>query len=393
MTSMTFPRSLTILGATGSIGTSTLDVVRARPERFHIEALTAWQDVAGLARLAIEFGAKHAVIGQAELYQTLSEALDGTGISVAAGETAITEAATRPADMVIAAIVGAAGLAPTLAAIRRGALIGLANKECLVCAGAVMKAEVERYQARLLPVDSEHNAIFQAIAGVKHEDIDRLILTASGGPFRDTSLSDMAHVTPAQAVAHPNWSMGAKISVDSATMMNKALEIIEACHLFDQTEDHIDVLIHRQSIVHSLATFKDGSTLAQLSPPDMRVPIAHVLAWPDRLDWPAKRLDLASLSDLSFQDPDLTRFPALRLARQALQAGGAAPTLLNAANEVAVAAFLEGRIGYLAIADIVERVMNGIAPSAVTNLQDVLVYDQQAREMAHRACAGDMAAY
>lgn len=379
-------RHLTILGATGSIGTSTLDVVRARPDCFRIEALSAWQDVAGLAKLAIEFDVRMAVIGRPDLLEDLRAALFGTTIECAAGDAAIVEAAARPAEMVIAAIVGAAGLAPTLAAIRRGALIGLANKECLVCAGEVMKSEVARCGARLLPVDSEHNAIFQAISGVGHDDIDRLTLTASGGPFRDTALADMAHVTPAQAIAHPNWSMGAKISVDSATMMNKALEIIEACHLFDLPEDRIDVLVHRQSIVHSLATFKDGSTLAQLSPPDMRVPIAHVLAWPNRLEWPAKRLDLAALSDLSFENPDIKRFPALRLARQALQAGGAAPTLLNAANEVAVAAFLAGSVGYLDIAGIVEMVMQDLSTGPVTNLQDIMSYDAQAREMAHRAC-------
>lgn len=385
-------RSLTILGATGSIGTSTLDVVRQRRDFFDIEALTAWSDVTGLARLAVEFDAKLAVIGRSDLLGALRDALAHTEIEAAAGENAILDAASRPAEMVVAAIVGAAGLAPTLSAVRRGALIGLANKECLVCAGEVMKAEVASAGATLLPVDSEHNAIFQAISGNSRRDIERLILTASGGPFRDFSISQMADVTPAQAVAHPNWSMGTKISIDSSTMMNKGLEIIEACHLFGIPEDRIDVLVHRQSIVHSLASFKDGSTLAQLSPPDMRVPIAHVLAWPERLAWPAQKLDLAAAADLSFEPPDEIRFPALRLAREALRNGGAMPTSLNAANEIAVSAFLKQRIAYLDIAAVVERVMNMIGPGAVTNLQDVMGYDAEARELARRACGLDGAA-
>jgi len=386
------PRRLTILGATGSVGSSTADIVRQCPERFSVVALSAWQNVDALAALAIEMRAELAVVGRDDLYFELVDRLAGTGIEAAAGRQAVIDAAARPSEMVVAAIVGAAGLEPTLAAVRRGALIGLANKECLVSAGSVMIREVERYGARLLPIDSEHNAIFQALADNDPADLDRLLLTASGGPFRGWSSARMSDVTPAQAVAHPNWSMGAKISIDSATMMNKGLEIIEACHLFGVEESRVEVVVHPQSIIHSAVTLKDGSTLAQLSPPDMRVPIAHVLAWPKRLAWPAKRLDLAQLASLTFERPDPSRFPALSLARQALRTGGAAPTVLNAANEVAVQAFLNHEIGFLDIARIAGEVMNAIGGSNVTNLQDVLQYDAQARRMAERACADNAVA-
>ena len=377
-------RSVTVLGATGSVGKSTADILRHGRDRFAIEALTAHRDVEGLAALAIELEAKHAVIGDSKLYGDLKARLAGSSVEAAAGRDAVIEAADRPAEMVVAAIVGAAGLEPTLAAVRRGALIALANKECLVCAGAVMTAEVARCGARLLPIDSEHNAIFQAMAGSDRSTVERIILTASGGPFRDFTVEQMAQVTPAQAVAHPNWSMGAKISVDSATMMNKGLEIIEACHLFGLPERDVDVLVHRQSIVHSLATFKDGSTLAQLSPPDMRVPIAHVLAWPERMAWPAQALDLAELADLSFERPDTSRFPALRLAREVLRTGGAAPTLLNAANEIAVAAFLDRQIGYLDIARIAETVLEQLEIGTVGSVDEVLHYDHAGRAAARQ---------
>src|SRR5271169_6642419 len=335
-------RRVTILGSTGSVGQSTVDLLLRNPDAFVVEALTANRNPALLAEQARALGARFAAIGEPDYYPALKDALAGTGIETACGPASLVEAAVRPAEWVMAGIVGAAGLAPTLAAIRRGAIVALANKEVLVCAGTLVMQEVARCGATLLPVDSEHNAIWQCFDRERAETIDRIILTASGGPFRERAIEEMRWVTPQQAVAHPNWSMGAKISVDSATMMNKGLEIIEAFHLFGLPEPRIEVLIHPQSVIHSMVAYVDGSVLAQLGPPDMRTPIAHALAYPDRMPTPAARLDLATLGKLTFEAPDPGRFPALRLAREALRAGGAAPTILNAANEVAVAGFLGG---------------------------------------------------
>jgi 1-deoxy-D-xylulose-5-phosphate reductoisomerase len=376
------PRRITVLGATGSIGRQTLSLVGDEPERFEVEALTAHQDVEGLAAAAIAHRARLAVIADPARYRALERALAGSGIEAAAGPEAVAEAAARPADWVMSAIVGAAGLAPTLAAIRRGAMVALATKESLVCAGRLLMAEVARSGSLLLPVDSEHNAIFQALKGEPASCVERLILTASGGPFRTRPLAEMARVTPAEAVAHPNWSMGAKISVDSATMMNKGLELVEAHHLFALPEHQLDILVHPESIVHSLVAFCDGSCLAQLGQPDMRIPIAHTLGWPERLEAPTPRLDLAQVARLTFEAPDPVRFPALRLARQALRAGGGAPTVLNAANEVAVAAFLDGRIGFLEIAAVVEDVLGHTATPPPGSLEEVVALDHEARRRA-----------
>jgi 1-deoxy-D-xylulose-5-phosphate reductoisomerase len=376
------PRSITILGATGSIGRSTLALIAEAPQSYRVEAVTGWQRASELARIAIACGARLAVIGDERHYPVLKELLAGTGIEVAAGGEAVVEAAERPAEWVMAGIVGAAGLRPTLAAVRRGAMVALANKECLVCAGALFMREVARHGAVVLPVDSEHNAIWQAMAGSERPAVRRLILTASGGPFRRWSQAQMAHATPEQAVSHPNWSMGAKISVDSATMMNKGLEVIEAHHLFGMHEQGIDVVVHPQSIVHSLVSFTDGSLLAQLGEPDMRIPIAATLGWPARLVTTAPELDLCARSGLDFEPPDLERFPALKLARLALRAGGAAPTILNAANEVAVAAFLARRIGFLGIAHTVGQVLDGLSGVACDDLDAVVAYDAEARRLA-----------
>ncbi len=381
-------RSVTILGATGSVGRSTLDLIGGTPERYRVEALTAQQNVDALAALAVSHGARLAVIGDPAGYSRLRDALAGTGIAVAAGQDGLTEAAARPADWVMAAIVGAAGLGPTLTAVRRAAMVALATKECLVCAGALLMAEVEASGAVLLPVDSEHNAIFQALRGEPTEYVERLILTASGGPFRGWTRAEMAGVTPGQAVAHPNWSMGAKISVDSATMMNKGLELIEAHHLFGLDSDQIEILVHPESIVHSLVAFRDGSVLAQLGRPDMRIPIAYTLGWPKRISAPTPRLDLGAVARLTFEAPDGEHFPALGLARQALRAGGTAPTVLNAANEVAVGAFLAGRIGFLDIVALVEAVLEACDGVRATSLDDILAVDALARRRAETLLAG-----
>ncbi len=378
------PRRLSILGSTGSIGCSTLDLVERNPGAFEIEALTANRSVSRLAVQAKQFGARMAVVADEQCYGDLKEALSGTGIEAAAGAAAVAEAAARPVDWVMAAIVGAAGLAPTLSAIRQGGVVGLANKETLVCAGSLMTAEVSACGAQLLPVDSEHNAIFQVLDLEQPESIDRLILTASGGPFRTFSREQMAGVTPDQAVAHPNWDMGAKISIDSATMMNKGLELIEAHYLFDMPEERIEILVHPQSVIHSMVSYVDGSVLAQLGQPDMRTPIAYALAWPERMVTPVERLDLAAVARLEFEEPDEVRFPALALARAALRAGGTAPTTMNAANEEAVAAFLAGRLGFLAIAEIVERTLEAHPSVRLGSLEEVNAADGAARDTARR---------
>ncbi len=377
------PRRVTILGSTGSVGRNTIDLIDRNPAAFAVEALTACRNVALLAEQARRLRPRLAVIGDPAGFAELKSALAGTGVTVAAGPQALVEAAERPADWVMAAIVGAAGLPPTLAAARRGAMVAFANKECLVCAGPLMMEEVRSHGATLLPVDSEHNAIFQVLDINGLDGVERLILTASGGPFRTADRAAMARATPAQAVAHPTWSMGAKISVDSATMMNKGLEIIEAAFLYGMPDERIDVLIHPQSVVHSLVEYADGSVLAQLGTPDMRTPIAYTLAWPRRMATPSARLDLAATGRLDFEPPDPERFPALRLARAALRAGGGAPTVLNAANEVAVHAFLEGRIGFLDIERIVEHTLGNVPHRTLDSLATVADIDDEARR-----CAG-----
>jgi 1-deoxy-D-xylulose-5-phosphate reductoisomerase len=375
-------KRVTILGATGSIGCSTLDIVERNPDAYRIEVLTANRNVESLAEQARRFKPSLAVIADATRYGALKEALDGTGIEVSAGAEALVEAAARPVDFVMAGIVGAAGLAPTLAGIRQGAVVGLANKETLVCAGDLVLDEISRHGATLLPVDSEHNAIFQVFEFDQAEAVSRIILTASGGPFRKSSLAKMEAMSPEQAVAHPNWSMGAKISVDSATMMNKGLEVIEAFYLFPIEKDQIEIVVHPQSVIHSMVEYVDGSVLAQLGSPDMRTPIAYSLGWPARIDAPAKRLDFGTMGDLSFEAPDLERFPAIRLARAALNAGGSAPTVLNAANEIAVRGFLDRQIGFLDIAAIVEDVLAAIPHRAIGSLEDVYALDAEARREA-----------
>lgn len=375
-------RTVSILGSTGSIGTNTIDLIERNAGLYRIEALAANRNVELLADQARRTNARFVAIGDPALYDTLKSALAGTDTEIAAGAEAVIEAASREADWIMAAIVGAAGFEPTLAAVRQGAIVALANKECLVCAGDILLAEVAASGATLLPVDSEHNAIFQVFEFDRRDAIEKIVLTASGGPFRTATLEQMRAATPAQAVAHPNWDMGAKISVDSATMMNKGLELIEAHHLFGMPEARIDILVHPQSIVHSMVAYMDGSVLAQLGTPDMRTPISYTLGWPDRLAAPSARLDLATIGQLTFEIPDSQRFPALRLAREALQAGGAAPTILNASNEVAVSDFLEGKIGFLDIPGVVEDTLAMAAIHQVRTVEDVRSIDRVARRTA-----------
>ena len=375
-------KTVTILGATGSVGTSTLDLIERAPEAFRVKALTANADIDGLAAAAKRTNAELAVVADKRCLPALEAALRGTGISTAGGAAAVCEAARQGADLTIAAIVGCAGLGPVMAAVEQGGTIVLANKEPLVSAGEVILAAAARAGATLLPADSEHNAIFQCFEPGQAKHVRRIVLTASGGPFRDWSLEAMRGVTPEQAVAHPNWSMGAKISVDSATLMNKGLELIEAARLFPVDPSRIEIIIHRQSVIHSMVEYSDGSTLAQLGPPDMRVPIAHCLAWPDRMETPMAPLDLLAIGRLDFEAPDPARFPALGLARGALDAGGARLAILSAANEVAVAAFLDRRIGFLEIAAIVADTLDRYDPPAPRTLDDVLAIDAEARSIA-----------
>ncbi|MBX3562070.1 MAG: 1-deoxy-D-xylulose-5-phosphate reductoisomerase [Sphingomonas sp.] len=375
-------RSITILGATGSVGRSTLDLVARNRDRFEIVALTARKDIDGLIELAGKFRPQRAVIGDETHLPCLREALAGTGVEAVGGDQAIVEAAGAGADWTMAAIVGTAGLNPVMRALEAGGTVALANKESLVSAGALMIQAAKASGATLLPVDSEHNAVFQCFDAARPEAISRVILTASGGPFRTRSLDEMRRVTPAEAVAHPNWSMGAKISVDSATLMNKGLELIEAFHLFPLGADAFDAVIHPQSVIHSLVEYVDGSVLAQLGAPDMRVPIAHTLAWPERMETPCKRLDLVEIARLDFAAPDLERFPALGLAKAALVAGGAKPAILNAANEIAVASFLESRLGFLDIASVVGDVLARFDPPAPSSIDAVLEIDREARGVA-----------
>jgi 1-deoxy-D-xylulose-5-phosphate reductoisomerase len=375
-------RRIAILGATGSIGKSTLDLVERDRERFEVTAVTAATNVEALADVVRRTDARLAVVADESRYTDLAELLVGTNCRAAAGEAAVIEATAGDAELVIAAIVGCAGLRPVMAAVEAGKRVALANKEALVTAGALMTDAAGSSGATILPVDSEHNAIFQCLAGNRAEDVSRLILTASGGPFRSASAETIGAATPAQAVAHPNWSMGAKISVDSATMMNKGLELIEAHYLFGLPSNRIDILVHPQSIVHSMVEFVDGSVLAQLGSADMRIPIAYALTWPERMETPAQRLNLAAIARLDFEAPDADRFPALRLAREALEVGGGAPIVLNAANEVAVASFLAGRISFPQIAALVDEALSSADYAAPGSISDVLEIDRVTRRSA-----------
>ncbi len=380
-------RSLTLLGATGSIGTSTIDLIRRNPGRYRVEAVSANRNAAALAALARDLGARFAAIADTAAYNELKDALAGSGIEAGAGEEALIEAAERPAEWVLAAIVGSAGLKSALAAARRGVTVALANKECLVCAGDLFMRTAAEAGARVLPVDSEHNAIYQALKAGRREDVAKIILTASGGPFRTWTLDAMRAATREQALKHPNWSMGAKITIDSATMMNKGLELIEAHHLFEMDAGGLDVLVHPQSIVHGLVEYIDGSVVAQLGSHDMRIPIAYCLAWPDRIEGPAVRLDLAKLASLTFEKPDPVRFPALDVTKRALEIGGAAPTVMNAANEVAVDAFLHDRIRFTGIVETVEAALEAAeargALAAPRNIDEAVAVDIMARSLAH----------
>ncbi|MEP9360494.1 1-deoxy-D-xylulose-5-phosphate reductoisomerase [Sphingomonas sp. KR3-1] len=375
-------KTVTILGATGSVGSSTLDLIEREPERFEVVALTANCDVEKLAAAAIRTRARHAVVADESCLPALTERLAGTGITAAGGAEAVCDAARMGADWTMAAIVGLAGLGSAMAAIEQGGTVVLANKEPLVSAGDLVTAAARRHGATILPADSEHNAIFQCFDFERPERVRRIILTASGGPFRDWDLEAMGDVTPAQACAHPNWSMGAKISVDSATLMNKGLELIEAARLFPVEHHKLEILVHRQSVIHSMVEYVDGSVLAQLGPSDMRVPIAHTLAWPDRMATPMPPLDFVAMARLDFEAPDAVRFPALRLAREALEAGGARPAILNAANEVAVAAFLSGRLNFLEIAAISADTLARYDPVAPESLEAVWAIDAEARRIA-----------
>lgn len=379
-------RTVTVLGATGSIGDSTMDLLRGARGRYRVEALTANSNVEGLVKLAREFDARFVAVADASRFDELKNALAGTGIACGVGESAIIEAASRPADWLMAAVSGAAGLKPALAAVDRGTTIALANKECLVCAGDFFMQRAARAGACILPADSEHNALFQALSSGNRDELTRVIITASGGPFRTWAAADIENATLAQALKHPNWSMGRKITIDSASMMNKGLEVIEAACLFALEPEEIDVLVHPQSIVHGMVEFSDRSVVAQLGTPDMRTPIAHCLGWPERIAGPAVKLDLASIGQLTFEAPDFARFPALRLAYDALRTGKGATTVYNAANEIAVAAFIAEKIRFGAIARLVEATMNGwvragnLAPLA--SADDAIAVDHNARNMA-----------
>jgi len=379
-------RSVTVLGATGSIGDSTMDLLRGARERYRVEALTANRNVEALAKLAREFDARFVAIADPSRLAELKDALGGTRTECGAGESAIVEAAARPAEWVMAAVSGAAGLKPALAAVDRGATVALANKECLVCAGDFFMQRASKAGACILPADSEHNALFQALGSGNREELVRVIITASGGPFRTWAPADIEQATLAQALKHPNWSMGQKITIDSASMMNKGLEVIEASYLFALAPEEIDVLVHPQSIVHGMVEFSDRSVIAQLGAPDMRTPIAHCLGWPDRIKGPAAKLDLAKIGQLTFEAPDFERFPGLRLAYESLRTGRGATTVFNAANEVAVAAFIAGKIKFGAIARLVEATIEAwirsgnLAP--LTSADDAIAIDHNARNRA-----------
>lgn len=375
-------KTVSIFGATGSVGCGAADVVRANPSLFQVQTLTAHRNALALAAMAKDLRARRAVIADDAHYAVLKDALAGSGIEAAAGQAALIDAARETVDVHVAAIVGMAGIGPLMAAMGHARSIAIANKEPLVAAGEIVLADAAKTGTKLLPVDSEHNAIFQVFEEGNRGAVRRLILTASGGPFRDWTAEQMASATPAQAIAHPNWSMGAKISVDSASMMNKALEVIEAYHLFAMPADKIDVLVHPQSIIHSMVEYADGSVLAQMGAPDMRTPIAYALGWPDRIDGPSQRIDFSALSALTFAPVDDRRFPAIKLAYDSLQAGGGACLTLNAANEVAVAAFLDGRIGFTDIFDTVREAVEKAGAEAPQNLEAVLALDTKVRGIA-----------
>ncbi len=380
--SVPHPKTVSIFGATGSIGQNTLDIIRRHPGRFILDTLSAQNNVNALIELAREFAPRHVVIGNDAHYAALKDALRNTSVSLAAGKDALHEAACRPVDTTIAAIVGSAGLRPTLAALAHSKAVALANKECLVCAGELFMKERERCGTTLLPVDSEHNAIFQVFDNARPDTIDHITLTASGGPFRTRDAASFDSITPKEAVAHPNWEMGAKISVDSATMMNKGLEMIEAYHLFPLEVAQIHILVHPESIIHSMVHYKDGSVLAQMGPPDMRIPIAYSLAWPGRIASGAKPLNLAAIGSLHFEAPDEEKFPALRLAREALQAGGTAATTLNAANEAAIERFLKKEVRFTDIPRIVENTLEQCSIQPLDCLETALACDAEARHIA-----------
>ncbi|OUJ17547.1 1-deoxy-D-xylulose 5-phosphate reductoisomerase [Acetobacter orientalis] len=375
-------RTVTVLGSTGSIGCSTVDLLEQARDQYRVRALVGGKNVARLAEQAKGLNAELAVLADESGLEELRSLLAGTQTRVAAGRQAVIEAAGLPADWTMAAITGAAGLEPTLASVKNGHSVALANKEALVCAGDVMLRAVAEAGATLLPVDSEHNAVYQSMADRQADQVEKIILTASGGPFRKASLEVMEAATPAQALKHPTWSMGAKISIDSATMFNKGLEVIEAARIFGLTEDRIDVLVHPQSVVHGMVQYTDGSLIAQMGSADMRIPIAHTLAWPKRMATTSPRLDLAAFATLEFSAPDEVRFPALRLAREALRSGGAAPAILSAANEIAVEAFLQEQIGFLDIARVVEKVMTKLGAPPADTLDAVLHWDAEARREA-----------
>ena len=380
------PRTVTILGATGSVGSSTVDLLKRGNGLYRVEAVTAHRNGAALGRIARDLNASFAVVADDSAYRDLKDELSGSKIEIASGDAALIEAAERPAEWVMAAVSGSVGLKPTLAAAKRGATVALANKECLVCAGGMFMRAAAASGANVLPVDSEHNAIFQALTAGPREDVSRIVITASGGPFRTWTREAMRHATLEQALKHPNWSMGPKITIDSATMMNKCLELIEAHHLFAVEPERLAVLVHPQSVIHGMVEYRDGSVVAQLGSPDMRIPIAHCLAWPTRIDGPAERLDLARLGTLSFEEPDPVRFPALALGRRALEKGGAAPTVLNAANEIAVAAFVDRNLGFAGIAELVEATLDAAERRDLTaepnDIDDALGIDNMARSLA-----------
>ncbi|MTI08774.1 1-deoxy-D-xylulose-5-phosphate reductoisomerase, partial [Curvivirga aplysinae] len=365
-------KSVSVLGATGSVGTSTMDLVRRNRNLYKVIALTANSNVEDLIKLAIEFSPEFVALGDESKFGLLKEALADTDVEVAAGRESIIQAAKLQSDWVMSSIMGSAGLEPTLCAIRRGAQVAFANKETLVCAGDLMMKEVHRADAKLLPVDSEHNAIYQVFETHQKQAIEKIHLTGSGGPFRTWPADDMKNASPKQAVNHPNWSMGAKISVDSATMMNKGLELIEACYLFEMPESKIDILVHPQSVIHSMVEYNDGSVLAQLGSPDMRTPIAYCLSWPNRMNAPVEQLDFVKLSRLDFEAPDYKKFPSLLLAREAVREGKGAPTILSAANEIAVDAFLKEQIGFLDIAKLVEDVLVRSSRYDLNSIEEVI---------------------
>ena len=376
------PRSVSVLGSTGSIGCNTLDLIARNLEHFSVVALTGNRNVQLLAEQARIFRPELVVVATESSYMDLKKELSGTNIRIAAGDQALEEAANLNSDLVMSGIVGIAGLKPTITAIRRGTTVALANKECLVCAGNLLFNELNKYGGTILPVDSEHNAIFQVFDFKQSDTVEKLILTASGGPFRETPIDKMARITPTEAIAHPNWDMGAKISVDSATMMNKGLELIEAFYLFPINEDQIEILVHPQSVIHSMVAYTDGSVLAQLGTPDMRTPISYALNWPRRLETPSPQLDLVQIASLTFEAPDFKRFPALTLAKESLSARGAAPTVLNAANEIAVKYFLDHKIGFLDIVKIVGQTLDKQTFKDPATIEEVNTIDKEARIIA-----------